>query len=358
MRLRSILSEALRNIASGTTRAGTFALILLILGAGLLAADIAETRSLIAEAGHYQGVGASTVTLTAPDRVDGQRCESLNGLPGVQGAGAMKPSALPLSLAALPGAPMAQFEVTRSFSDVLGMSAVSSPGILISEEVSTAVQRSRGDDLPLDGATARIQGVFAYPTDGRRPGMGWAALVPSTARERFDECWVRQWPEDPLLRTHLLQVVMPGTASDGEEAVIAQLNATLGTRFTGAERFEQRLLRLVPVSLYLSALLLGMVSVRLRRLELASNLHAGARRRDIQTQIIWETVAWSGPAAIGAFGAAVLMAAPVGQADRLALIAEGGNGAVAVLAGCIAGAWTMAATIRQRHFFTYFKDRS
>lgn len=358
MRLRSILSEALRNITSGTTRAGTFVLILLVLGAGLVAADIAETRSLITESEHYQGVGASTVTLTAPDRVNGQRCEALNDLPGVQGAGAMKPSDSPLSLAALPGAPMARFDVTRSFSDALGMGGVSNRGILISEEVSSTVQRFRGDALPLDGASARIQGVFAYPTDGRRTGMGWAALVPSTARERFDECWVRQWPEDPMLRTHLLQVVMPGTASDGEEPVIAQLNTTLGTRFTGAERFEQRLLQHVPAALLLSALLLGAVSVRLRRLELASNLHAGARRRDVQAQVIWETVSWSVPAATGAFAAAVLMAAPVGPADQFALIAEGGKGAVAVLAGCIAGAWAMAAAIRQHHFFVYFKDRS
>lgn len=357
MRLRSILIEAFRNILSGTTRAAVFALTLILIGGGLIGADIGETRSLIAEAERYQAVGASTVTLEAPGRVDGHRCELLNRLPGVQGAGAMRASTSPLSLAALPQAPVARFEVTQSFPAVLATSEASGSGILVSEEVSAAVQRFTGDRLPLGAGHARIQGVFAYPSDGRRPGMGWAALLPTDARQLFDECWVRQWPEDPMLRSQLMQVVAPGAASAAEQPLVDQLNATLGVGFTGGERFEKRFLQHVPLTLLVLAFLLGALSVRLRRLELASNLHAGARRRDVQGQIVMETAAWSLPAATAAFAVALFLAAPVGAGDRLALIVEGGRGATAIVVGCMAGAWMMSARIRQRHFFAYFKDR-
>lgn len=360
MKLRSILIEAGRNISTGTTRAGLFFFVVALLSSGLVSLDLGETRLLLADAQHYQQVGASTLILAAPGRVDGKACEALGRLAGVQGAGAMRPSSAPLVLAAMPGAPVPRFEVSSSFLNALrDSSSVHGVGVYISAEVARTTGRSGGEALPIDGGALAVLDTFEYPADGRRAGMGWSVLVPSASADPFDECWVRQWPESQKLRSLLLQVIAPaGVTASKEQPLIFQLNTTQGVVFSGTERFGQRVLKYVPFVVLAVTAAAGAVSVRLRRLEFASNLHAGAQRRDLYLQVVLETAAWALPAALLVLVSTVLMVTSIDAADRTALLAQGSKSALALTVGSVAGAWIIAAMIQVKHFFKLFKDRN
>lgn len=185
MKAAALWREAWRNITSGTTRVVLFATIAAVAGSLLVAAEVLTVRSILDDAKEYRDSGAATLILTAGGRVNGQACTALTQIDGVTAAGAIRESPQKLVLAALPGAPISAFEVTPGFAALLSPARLDGPGIAVSEQVASERGVSGGETLSFhDGGYAKVAGAFAYPSDGRRAGLGWAALEPTTGGER------------------------------------------------------------------------------------------------------------------------------------------------------------------------------
>ena len=356
MRFRAILREAGRDIASGTARSVHFALLLSIATVGLLAADLSTVQGITRSAAEFRESGASVLTISAPGRVDGAACEALEHLPTVRAAGAMRVSEDGFVSAALPSSAIPLAEVSERFLDVVRSDTVAAPGVIVSEQVAEALTVGQGDDLVGSNGSVPIRGVYSYPDDGRRPGLGYAVLSPVTSERAFDECWVDSWPMADEIPALMQTALLPADGAD-DKPTVSQLNTRLGRGFDGAARFDERITRYALPALIGIAATIGYLSVRLRRVELASDLHAGARKRDLAAIQGIEIAAWTSAAILFAATAAALFARLGSPEDEssiyvlsLRLITA------AALSPFLGGAVALAVT-KERHLFRYFKDR-
>jgi hypothetical protein len=343
MRARAVLREAWRDIVSGTSRIAVFALVFGLLVGGVAAADQLTVRRLVSEAEQYRAAGASIVTLAAEGRIRGDVCEGLGRLPGVRAAGALRQEDDGLRLAALPLP-----EVLSAASD--------GNGVVLSADAAAAAGRSRGDAVATVSGTTRIAGVYDYPSDGRRVGFGYAALDVSAEPALYDECWVDAWPLDDRIDALLLTTVQPsGDADDGLQ--LSRVNTTLGTTFDGASAFAGRLTSDAWVVALVGSLVVGYVSVRIRRVALASALHTRVPRRSLGAILALETGSWVVPVAIVLLGATAVFAAAGPPADRAMTLVLTARVLAPAIAAAFVGAAGAFVTTRERHLFRYVRDR-
>lgn len=358
MRARAVLRESGRNIASGTTRWTLFSGVLLLTTEALMLSEVVAVRQIVAEAERFQERAGSVLTLTARGSIDGAACDALGAIDGVRAAGAVREAPGALRATALPQSPISLSEATRGFPAVIGADAATSPGVLLGPDVAHALALVEGDTLATPERGVRVAGVYAYPDDGRRRGFGYSAITIASADQAFDECWVDAWPHDPALPAVLLTTMRPGAAAgDGVKPALAQLNGTMGEYFDGAERFEARVTATAPILAAVAGALLAYVSIRIRRLELASALHAGVSRRTLFAILSMETAAWALPAGVATFAVAIVASASAGGADVLPLTVLGARVAAVALLGVGAGMLVALAGVREKHLFRYFRSR-
>lgn len=358
MRLAALAREALRNILTGTARVGVFGIALALASTGLALADLTAVRALEQQARAFQDAGASIVTLVAPGRIDGRVCESLATLEGVRAAGAIRDSAQQVRALALPGAPLQTKDVTVGFPSLLTRGGATGAGVVLVRGAADQLGLTVGDTLHAASGEVRVAGVFDYPDDGRRTGLGYAALLPTVDTKPFDECWVDAWPAVPALPALIMTTVTPSTGARDEEApALGQLNTRLGAALDGPGLFAARITSAAPLVAVAVGLSLGFLSIRLRRMQLASALHCRVRRADLHLQVVLETAAWALPAvAVGlsVCGPAVALGDPADHLTNAALVLRA---PVAAVAAALAGATFALAVTRERHLFRYFKDR-
>lgn len=358
MRSSAVIREATRNILSGTTRLGLLATALIIATGGLGAADLAAVRALEEKARTFQEVGASVLTLSAPGRIDGRACEALRGLSGVRAAGALRESTQQVRALALPAAPLQAKDVTVGFPAILTRQPSPPSGAVIVREAADQLGVGSGGSIPTTSGELRVGATFDYPDDGRRTGLGYAALLPTVDDGPFDECWVDAWPMITALPALLMTAVTPSTgARDEQSPALGQLNTRLGAEFDGPRQFANRVTAVAPVVAAALGLILGVVAIRLRRIQLAAALHSRMRRADLQAQMVLEVSAWCLPTlAVGVALAGIAVATgdppDYGTHVILALRAP-----LAGVAGALVGTVIGVALTRERHLFRYFKDR-
>ncbi|RUR01108.1 hypothetical protein [Labedella endophytica] len=355
MRRGAILREAWRDIVSGTTRVGAFALVFGVLVTGLAAADQLTVRRIVDEAARYQSSGASVITIAAEGRVRGDACEALDALPGVRAAGALRQEPDGLRLATLPQSPVTLYTVTPHLSDVLRSSSDGN-GIVLSADAVSASGRRVGDSIVTAAGTSRVAGVYPYPADGRRIGFGYAALDVSSSATLFDECWVDAWPPDEHLEALLLTAVQPSAAGDAD-VQLSRLNTTLGTTFDGVASFEERLTAHGWLVAIVAGLAIGFVSIRIRRVALASALHTRVPRTSLAAIVALETGAWVGPVVVVALAATAVLAATGDPSDRGTTLLLSARVVVPGAAAAFSGSTIALAVTRERHLFRYVKDR-
>lgn len=358
MRFAALAREVLRNILTGTARVTVFGVALALVSSGLALADLASVRALEQQARAFQDAGASIITLVAPGRIDGRVCESLATLDGVRAAGAIRESKEQVRALALPGAPLQTKDVTVGFPALLTRNDPTGAGVVLVRNAADQLGLAPGDTLHTSSGEVRVAGVFDYPDDGRRTGLGYAALLPTVDAKPFDECWVDAWPAVPALPALIMTTVTPSTGARDEEApALGQLNTRLGAALDGPTLFAARVTASVPLVALAAGLALGFLSVRLRRMQLASALHSRVRRSDLHLQVVLETGAWVLPAfAVGlaVCGFAVALGDP---ADHLTNAALALRVPVTCAAAALAGATLALTATRERHLFRYFKDR-
>jgi hypothetical protein len=363
MRLGAIVSEAWRNIASGTTRAGIFFLALSVFGLGLALADASSMISMQRQSVAFQKAGAATYILSADGGISGEACDQLATIRGITASGALRTAQGRLNLAAMPGAPVPLLEVTSHFFALLaldkskgGSPPVVGTGLLLSKSVGDVTGGEAGSTLALDGGEkAKVAEVFEYPNDGRLQALSYAALEPVTASGTFDQCWAQVWPPNEMAKNLISSALLPQSST--ANIAIGQLNSTLGESFDGPQRFASRATEWAPLVAAMAGVALGYLAIRLRRLEIASSRHAGVRFPDVIAQVGIETSFWA--AATSIVGLSILWmftrwAGTVGI-DQIVLISSRsilGASTAAVVGGILA-----AASTRERHLFRYFKER-
>lgn len=357
MRLRALLREAYRDTVGGTARFATFGLTLLLVLAGLAVADAAAVEQQVVAAQEFRASGAATRIIAAEGRIDPAACEVLTTVPGVSAAGAIRASGEPIVVRSLPGAPVPAYEVSPGFARVVAPDADVAAGALLSKDLADDLDAPAGTTVLTDRGEMRIGAAFDYPTDGRRAGLGYAVLAATPERTAFDECWVSAWPEIANIRALLLGTLRADGGGQEEPPQLVQLNASLGEEFGGGTTFLDRPTRAaVPVAA-LVALGLGYLSVRLRRLQLASALHAGVTRADAVAIQLLEAAAWAGTACVIGAGFAAVAAVALTGGESLAVFRALAGIPLAGFAGALSGAAIAAVEAREKQLLRFFKER-
>lgn len=352
MRWAAILSEAARNVASGTTRAVFGALTLLVILAGTVLQDaVAVEQVFIAQRAVRAGGGATHI-VAAPAGVDGQRCVALRGLKGVVGSIALSEVPDRFDLLAYPHSKPALYDVAGDISSVLDARPSMPTGVWLSDAMAA---RFGGGPLPMaDGASAFVAGVFPYPDDGRNSQLASAALQPVPPSGRFDACWVTIWPHHEASLALLDTAIIPGT----DNVTRQQLNPTFGTPAPTISLLRTRSTRwLLAIGAAASAAL-GYTLIRTRRVELSLAQHLGVRAAQQHLQLRLETLCWAFPAsALAAALTLVVATAHTTAPEARWFLAHILIGIATCLVAALAGSQAAALTIVENKLYLWTKDR-
>ena len=359
MRLSALIHEAARNITSGTTRLTIFGCALALVVGGLTLVDALTIAQQVSLADKFRQAGGATMIITAQSGIDGNACEDLTETLGVNAAGALRESPQRITVSTLPDAPLPLYEITPGFLTVISVPVPSSAGLFLSSDIAKSLAVDPGESIETDSGKTQVAATFPYPADGRRPGLGYAALSTADSHKPFDECWATAWPQITNLRALLLTTVAPHPDADqgAERPRVSQLNGSLGESPSGDEAFLDRTTRGAAPLTGLIALLLGYVAIRLRRLQLASALHSGVKRLDLLTMQLVEACVWSVPAVLVGLSAAATATQLVPDGDQHALFLSVLSGSLAGFVGAIIGTAVGTITTSEKHVFRYFKDR-
>ncbi|KAB7790584.1 hypothetical protein [Bifidobacterium leontopitheci] len=368
MRLRGVLSEAGRNLATGASRTALLAALLTLLLALACAADLATMRTLSGQVERYVRAGGSTYVLEASGHVDAAACDALAGTRGVQAAGALRLTDRKLTFSVLPSTGVPLTDISRGAESLFlsGNSFTVRPapaddgGVLLSREAARSMGVSRGADAALvGGGDVWVSGVFDYPDDGRQSGFSYSALAPAAPSAAFDQCWVRAWPVPDDIESLMLTVVRGTIRADSQrQPSVTQLNVSMGVSLDSRSMFDARMTRFAPLVMLAAGLALGLASVMMRRLELASALHCGVPKPALVAQMLVEAAAWT-CCAVLLCGCALAVAVPwmFPPADSVAVWVAMARIGVATLAGVLVGAGAGAAMVKERQLFAFFKNR-
>lgn len=323
MRLRSVLSEALRNIGAGVSHALLmFAAVLFastLLG-GYEAANVVglETEA-VQRINAYADVGA-----IVGGTVDGAACDRLaDAGGGVMGtlAGAMRAGQQIVPLAT-PGKDISSYEVTPGMIRMIARTTKTDvSGVWVSTDASKDFGLTKGSVMQTEQGTMSVAGVFDWPNDGRDTRFAYAFLVPvSASNGTFDECWVRQWPQSGQTEDVLFSTLVASGSSSN--AGVTQVNKSFDSHYDAQASYGQRMTRWMPW--------LGLAV---------------------------ETLIWSGLAC--ASSAALLGAYCVRMsiADSMTVWLGAMRAPCAIFAGVMVSSVLVGMTIHETQLFRFFKQR-
>lgn len=368
MRPREILSEAMRDVWTGVARPLLLAGIFALLVGGIVVLDVRVLVGANDQLEQWRGSGAAIVIAYAEGAINGAACEGLAETGGITGVGAVRTVEDGLPLPTLPLATPAYAEVTPGFAQLIATAAGGSDtpraatpeslargGLLLSDSLAATLDRGPSTTLATADGSATVAGAYATADDGRQRTFAYAALAQVPAEGLFDYCWAEVWPPDPTTASLLRAVV---DANQPEVQVkLAQLNPRHGTDLDALGLYRNRTSRYAPVTAAIAGLIFGFISIRMRRLELASALHAGVSRRAQAAQLCIETATWL---LVGLTISAPLIWFAAHLGNPLAAVAT----VPPIAAGlCSAVVATFAGTLlglqltREAQLFTYFKNR-
>lgn len=280
MKLRDIAIEAWRNVVTAKRRSLTLIGVLIVFTTAFGLMDMSFVNQTLEASNTFRFSGASIETVKLDDSVDGKSCEALAELSGITKSGGIRARATGIEALAMPGSTIPAFEISPGFERVIGAGFKNS-GILVSQLVADRLNIRKGDSIQTTDGDAIVKDIYQWPeTDGRRPELSYAVLVPVTSDARFDECWAEAWPQSDQLAPLLLSTAIPASLADSPK--LSQVNTSLGTRFEGAKYFSERITVFAPILAGLLSFVVLGASVVQRRLEFSGLRHFGVTRIDIQ----------------------------------------------------------------------------
>lgn len=359
MKPSALAREAWRDITTGTGGSAVFALLLALVCYGMLGIDLLTISGLNDEAARYQSSMASVRVIAAPEHIDPAACTSLTSIPDVRAAAAVRSSGTAIRALALPGTTITAYDSAGPIERVLRADSRSrNPGIVIAQQVADTLSLEAGDSIALEQGSTAVSAVFPWDEhDGRRTGYAYSAFIPAPAAGAFDECWIDMWPINDQVISQALIAVIPSGGQEPVQVDRYSLNASAEARFDGPQRYSNRATRYATAVAITVAALLGALSLWRRRLEIASDLHAGMTRTDMMLKLLMET-------ALPVF-AAPFLASPLivwiitsnAPEDRGALWMLAGTTVLGVSCAVLLGAFSAGLLIRERRLFLYFKAR-
>ena len=370
MKPNAILSEAWRNIATGTTRALACAAILTLIAAGTAILDLTGILSLQHESRQWATSAADIHIVSGGKQIDPTACTNLTRTTGttangttthpIQAAGTLKNSR-EITLTAMPAAPLDEWQATPGLADVLGIGATQQtrPGVWISSQLASTLHTREGDDLPTDQGVMHISAVFPWTDDSRDQRLAYAIITPTPidTGQQWDECWATIDPANPdaedLLNT--TATAIPGAAPATQTK---QANTMLGTNPDLDTRYRQRTTRIMLAITPIAAFAIALTATRARRIEIADDLHMGIPRQGILATNALETLAWTLPAVLAATAIAYTTARwASGHANALTLTTIQLPALATAIITAQLGTIAAISTVHDSQLFAFFKNR-
>lgn len=275
MKFREIIRESWLNLSTGVSRAGLLAPLVSVILLCFTGIDSYAQLQLSKDAEEFRSSGAATLVLISPGAIDGPTCDALSNVNGVLSAGAIRTNTGFLALDSLPNRPLAIHQVSPGFGEVLNARGASF-GLYLSEEALTLLGQPVGSMIGAEEKSSTIAGSFAWPSDGRRSDLAFAAIADTVDGELFDECWATIWPQQAELEALLR---LSDSALTDEPSSLEQVNSSLGPLFDAKREFDNRPTAVFGLVGIVVAFGLGCAYVWTRRLEFATRLHFGQSRR-------------------------------------------------------------------------------
>ncbi|WP_129583325.1 hypothetical protein [Actinomyces mediterranea] len=358
MTVSALARETWRDMMTGTAWTGIWVIVTVLLIGGSVCLDLAVISRALDSASAYQESASNIRVIQTNRAIDGASCHALSRLPGVRGAAAVRSTTSRVRVNVLPSTSLDVYETTPGIRDVIpGRAGDSASGIVVSQGLAESVGAADAAEVLIDDDEVPFAHVYSWDeNDGRRSGFAYTILAPVPPSGVFDECWVRMWPMNADIDAYMRLAVIPD--GNGQQRVdMSSLNSTLGTTFSGAALYRDRLT--APIVWILAALgaLIGIGAVWRRRLEIASDLHAGVWRVDLAAKVAIQAASVAGIALVlsAPVVAAIIVRAPGPDHVslwRLAAIELG------VGLGClITASLATALIVREEKLFDYFKSR-
>lgn len=369
MKIRSIISEAARNITTGTSRAVLFMLISVLSMLAFAGFDISMIHNIEQQSLARIQAYADTSAVVG-GAVDGKSCDGLAGLNDVSAYSGGLRQSRDIALVATPGKTISSYEVTPGFlrmlvlsDESLGTSSQASSridarGVWISRLVSRDFGLVKGSTLYTSNGTVRVAGVFSWPNDGRDTRLGYAIISVGSSSRNYDECWVKQWPNGQIADSQIMAtLVISSRTSDNSSIGITRINKGYDSHFNPHELFRHRISRFAPLIVFALGILVGLFSVHRRRLEYAGALHAGQTKLAQVTEILCETIVWTIVAQCAVLSICTVYCLRFAQTGGVEMLLAALRGIGAYGSGTLLGAATAGVLIKQSQLFTYFKTR-
>lgn len=352
MKLKSVLWEAARNVRSNATRSLGWATAFLILVGGVAVLDARSLAAAVADSVEFRDAGAAVQILEAPGNIDPDRCDALAEITGVRSSGAVRDAGT-LTSSTLPSNSFNSFETTIGFYAVLGVRG-DTYDPAASSELAAALGISGGSLTLSNGQTIPKVDTFNYPADGRSQLLGSALVQPVPPVGNFDQCWAEVWPENPEILNYALFALADASDSDVTQR---QLNSTLGTSARSIEILEGRPTRSAPFVAAALGAVLALVSVRSRRLQLASARHSGVSAPSLSLQFSLESLFWGVGGALLSSVLLWFLSYDLAGLETFNIWTY----AWAILGAGVSAVWLSSLVgvllVRESHLFKYFKER-
>lgn len=282
MRWRAIFGEAARNLTSGASHAGVALAACVSIATALGVMDAHAVASIAESTNEFERQGGSTYVLTAPGEVDGRVCDRLSSVEGVKASGATFSRGATLEFAQMPGTLVPKLTATPGYTRVLQPNrgdAIPS-GLHLAAGLAKTLGVGQGEALTTVEPQMlwTVGGVFE--NNGRSDQLQYVAVAVSGYGTRYDECWaVVNVAEDP--HALLTMAWTPAAAASPIPPRTAQLNGSMGPPSQFREAYANRSTRWTPLLALALGATTGVFITRRRRLEFATALHIGVRRRDL-----------------------------------------------------------------------------
>lgn len=361
MRLRSIFSEAMRNIGSGTAHALALFLVVL-LGGALLGGYEAYTVVAMERESLTRVRAMADVDSVIGGTVDGSACDRLTRATdgAIAQAGAMRAGA-EITVLSTPNNALQSYEVTPGMlsliaSDGTATDSIDTSGIWVPTDVARDFGLTIGSTLSTSHGEATVAGIYSWPNDGRDTRFAYTFLVPRAASQgTYNECWVRQWPRSEAASSLLYSTLEVGEGSG--QAGVTSLNKGFDSHYDPYATYMGRMTHWIPYLSILIGVAIGVLAVRVRRLEYAAALHSGESKPAQLLGICVEVLVWAGLGALSACALICAYCARMAIGDVASVMLASCRAPLAMCSGTFVGAIAMGMTMRQSQLFRLFKRR-
>ena len=272
-----------------------------------------------------------------------------------------KVTGIPIVPLATKGIELSSYEVTAGMIRLITaedpQEVPDSSGVWVSSDVSHDFGLVKGSRMQTNHGTVTVAGVFDWPNDGRDMRFAYAMIAPAASSGGvFQECWAKQWPQSDQMDELLLSTATKNPKSEMRPGVTA-LNKGFDAHYDAQKGYLTRVTRWMPYLGLAVGLLLGVISVRRRRLEYAGALHSGESKGAQLLGIELESLIWAGVGTLATCALLSAYALRMSQSDPLAVLLAAVRTPLVLLAGVLVSSLLTGSVIRQTQLFRYFKNR-